>query len=158
MSTFGRQQLLTVGHGVKLGADGRPEFKHGGVSIDWTTVAAVAGADVTLPDGFTVLIGEKYLRYGQVVTKITASGKYGPYDPAAADGRQTLASGSAFILNETVKENDLHSDHPPVIDGGKVWKARLIQSELAAHTLALGPTLAELLALFPRLSLVVENP
>jgi hypothetical protein len=158
MSTFGRQSILTVGHGVKLTADGRPQYKQAGVTIDWSTVAAVAGADVTLPDGVTIVIGEKYLRYGQVITRITASGKYGPYDPAAADGRQTLTQGAAFLLEETVKENDLHSDHPPVVDGGRVWQLRLIQSGVGAASLAAGPTLANLLATFPGIRMVTENP
>jgi hypothetical protein len=30
----------------------------------------------------------------------TASGKYGPYDSAATDGRQTLTRGECFILDE----------------------------------------------------------
>lgn len=156
-TTFGRQQILTIGHGVKVTADGAPEFKHIGVTVDWTTIAAV-GADTTFQDGVLVAAGEKALRYGQVLTKITASGQYGPYDPAAVDGRQTLAAGSAFIVNETVKENDLHSNHPPVIEGGKVWQARLLQSGVGAASLAAGPTLAALLAVLPRLTLVTESP
>jgi hypothetical protein len=157
MSTFGRVSLGTVGRSVKVTADGNPEMKAAGVTIDWSTVAAVAGADVTLEDGVLVKIGEKFLRFGQVIAKITASGKYGPWDIAAADGRQLLVQGDAFILLETVKENDLHSDHPPVLYGGLCFKSRIIQSGVAAHTLALGPTLAELLALFPRLALVNET-
>lgn len=36
------------------------------------------------------------IKSGCVLGKITASGKYGPYDPAAADGRQTA---KAFLWN-----------------------------------------------------------
>ena len=38
-----------------------------------------------------------------------------------------------------------------VIEGGLVWKDRIIQSGVAAHTLALGPTFAEIQTAFPRL-------
>jgi hypothetical protein len=154
MSTFGQSTIATVGRGVKVSADGEPEVKSGGVTLDWSTIGAVAGADVVIDDSFTVKIGEKFVSRGQVVCKITASGLYGPYDPAAADGRQTLANGSCFIINESMKENDLKSDHPTAIFGGRVFLARIIQSGVAAHSLALGPTLAELLAVMPRLQFV----
>jgi hypothetical protein len=156
MSTYGRTSLGTIGGSIQLTADGKPEMKSGGVTLDWSTIAAVAGADVTWDDGVTVAIGEKAVRYGQLLCRITASGLFGPYDPAAADGRQLLVSGDCFWANESVKQNDLHSDHPPALFGGKVFANRLIQSGVAAHTLALGPTLAEVLATFPRLHLVKD--
>lgn len=61
----------------------------------------------------------------------TGSGLFGPYDSAASDGRQTLARGHCFILNETVLQTGaagltgVASDHPAVFAGGLVWKARL---------------------------------
>jgi hypothetical protein len=64
--------------------------------------------------------------------------------------------GEAYILNETIKEDDIGSDHPPVIEGGLVFLSRIIQSGVVAASLALGPTLANLLAGFPRLRLVKE--
>lgn len=141
----------TIGRPLMASADGRPEWKPAGISVDWATVAAVAGADVTLVSGAVIKIGKKYLRYGQVLTKITASGKYGPYDPAALDGRQTLVRGDAFILNETVLEDDLNSNHPPVFNGGIVFKARILATTGAA-SLAAGPTFANLETVFPRLT------
>jgi hypothetical protein len=80
------------------------------------------------------------------------NGRYGPYDPAASDGRQTLTRGSCFLVNTTMRETDLLSNHPPVLDGGRIWKARVLQSGGATHTLALGPTLAEFEAAFPQIS------
>lgn len=157
MASYGPQTLQTVGRSIRLQADGRGEMKHIGVTVDWATVAAVAGADVALEDGITVLIGEKYLRYGQLLTKITATGKYGPYDPAAGDGREVLARGDAFLVDVTVKERDYASDHPPVLYGGDVWRARLIATTGAA-SLAAGPTFANLETLFPRLQYVNEVP
>lgn len=156
MPTYGQELRENVGGSIQLTADGQPQMKAGGVSIDWSTVAAVAGADVTYEDGVLVRIGEKALRYGQVITKITASGKYGPYDPAAGDGRQTLARGDAYLINQTVKETDLHSDHPQAMDGGRVFKSRIIQSGGAAASLAAGPTLANLETTFPRIAYVPD--
>jgi hypothetical protein len=43
------------------------------------------------------------------------------------------------------------SNHPPVIHGGECWIDRVIQSGTGTHSLAAGPTLAELLAAFPSL-------
>lgn len=61
----------------------------------------------------------------------TGSGLFGPYDSAASDGRQTLARGHCFILNETVLQTGaagitgVASDNPAVFAGGLAWKARL---------------------------------
>src|SRR5689334_11293933 len=74
------------------------KFKSGGVTLDLTTVATLA-ADATLADGSVVRAGLKYLRYGQVLARISASRMYGPYDPNATDGRQVLARGECFVLN-----------------------------------------------------------
>jgi hypothetical protein len=255
MSTYGRQSIATIGKSIKVTADGRPKMKQAGVTIDWTSVAVQSG-DTTLNDGVVVLDQEKFLRYGQVLCKITGgeiatvtegagssggtftltvngqtttaiaqaatnatvqaalvalstvgtgnvtvtgsnggpytvtfatslgdvtftgngasltggtstitiattsqggrTGYYGPYDPAAVDGRATLTKGEAYIVLETMKQNDPHSDHPPVLFGGTVFLSRIIQSGTATHTLAAGPTLAELLAVFPELQPVTE--
>lgn len=253
MTSFGQTTVDTIGASVQVSADGSPEMKSGGVSIDWTSVVAISGSDVTYLDGVAVKVGEKALRYGQVVTRITAgeintitlasgssgdtftltvvnsagtsattaaiaydadaaaitaalelltnvgtggvvvtgttpnftatfasslgdvtltgtgtgmtvttavtsaggrTDRYGPYDPAAVDGRAVLANGYTFVVNETVREDEVASDHPPVLEGGKVFLNRIIQSGIATHTLAAGPTLAELLAVMPRLRLV----
>src|SRR5438132_13928851 len=123
MSTFGRNSILSVGRSLQVCADGNPIAKVGGVTIDWSAVSAAAVA-ATYQESDPVDVGEKFLRYGQVVTKISASGLYGPYASGASDGRQTLTRGECFILNESQHENQPHSDHPPVIDGGRVWKNR----------------------------------
>jgi hypothetical protein len=153
---YGRQTLGTVGSNVEVSADGAPECKIGGVTIDWATVAAVAGADVTYNDGVTVKVGEKALRYGQVINLITASGKYGPFDPAAADGRQTLGD-DVYVLNRTALANEPVDEYPQAIYGGRVWLARIIQSGVGAASLAAGPTLAALKGALPRLKFVTGN-
>jgi hypothetical protein len=155
---IGRNLLTTsTVQPVRVSADGSPLYKAGGVTIDWTTVVAVAGADVTLPDGDVIRIGQKYLRYGQVITKITASGKFGPYDPGAGDGRQTLARGNAYILDETwlqftAESAALGAANDQIggcIEGGLLWVDRVLNSGVGAASLAAGPTLANVEATFP---------
>jgi hypothetical protein len=265
MATVGRTTLDTTGRPVEVSADGKPENKTRGGTIDWSTVAAVA-ADVTLPDDTLVKTGDKYLRYGQVVTRIgagevqtvtlttvgtpntagsfiltlptagglpaevaaalpynataqqmndalaaltrlgaqgaqvtrtgagtvadpyvytirfnrilgdvptltsthtlnggtaavahatvtagTGNGKLGPYDSAAGDGRQTLARGEVFIVNQTVVMSQNMSDHPELLEGGRLWKNRVIMTTGAA-SLAAGPTVATLEPVLPRVS------
>jgi hypothetical protein len=85
----------------------------------------------------------------------TGTGLWGPYDSAATDGRQTLARGYVCIVNETVKENDLHSNHPPVLTGGRVFKNRILATNGTA-SLAAGPTFANLETPMPRLAYVTD--
>lgn len=69
------QSWLGSSAGVRTG---RP------VTFDMTTFTS----GTHYPDGF--------LKSGLALGKITASGKYGPYDDAAADGRQTCVG---FLLD-----------------------------------------------------------
>lgn len=124
MSTFGLVTLERIGRSPQVSADGNPRAKVGGVTIDWSTVTA-ATVDTTYESNDFVLSGDKFIRYGTVVCKITASGLYGPYNAGASDGRQTLTKGNCYVINESVHQTDPHSDHPSVIDGGRVWKQRL---------------------------------
>lgn len=41
--------------------------------------------------------GRRLLNAGTLMTKITATSKYGPYSPTATDGRQTITKGSAYF-------------------------------------------------------------
>jgi hypothetical protein len=154
---FGRKTLGYLGTPFAVSADGEPLAKTGGVTLDWTTFAAASGSDTTLYDNFVVPAGVQVCKTGQVICRITASGKFGPYDPAAADGRQTLARGDCFVVNRAVRSDDPRSDHPEAIYGGRVWPSRIVQSGTGTHTLAAGPTLAELLAAFPQIHPVNET-
>lgn len=81
------------------------------------------------------------------------TGKYGPYDPSATDGRQTLTRGKCFIMHRTWLQTDPKSDHPPTVEGGLLWRARLLVTDSAAGSLATGPTMTNFLAAFPRVRL-----
>lgn len=150
MSTVGRR-TITGGSSnrIMITADGKPLWKQGGITIDWSTVTAL-GSD-TVVDGRTILTGDKYIRYGTPLGKITASGKYGPIDTSVVDGRQTMTRGAVYILNETQVLSDENSDHPPVLEGGLVYRDRL---NIAGANQA---TEANLLLALPELRLVRET-
>jgi hypothetical protein len=260
---YGRNIIGSTGIPLHVSADGSPEWRQIGVTIDWTTVVA-PGAPVVTPEQLTIPAGFKYLRFGQVVcmvtnqpvqtvtvtgtptggtftlsgyridtgayvttapiaynataaqvlaalqdpgvfgtetvaTPITVAGSaggpytitspialltangagltggtapavgavlttavgnygmFGPFDPAATDGRQTLNRGQCAILNTTTLQNgvlgwtNFATDHPGVVEGGKLWKARILATN-GTHSLAAGPTYAELEEVLPRMS------
>lgn len=110
--------------------------------------------------GFTGGGGDTFaITVATTTSGVAGGGKYGPYDPNATDGRQTLSRGNCWINNRTVKEHgaiaDLDigqaSDHPQVFDGGTVWKDRILMTT-GAHSLAAGPTVTEFEAAFPRIA------
>lgn len=87
---FGRQLLATnVVNSTRVSADGSPRYKSGGITLDLTTVPAASGSDVTLPDGSLIKANNQYLRYGQVLTKITT---------ATSQTLTGTASGGTFTL------------------------------------------------------------
>jgi hypothetical protein len=142
------------GAGTPLGIVANPNglrYKPGGMTVDWSTVAAVAGSDVTLEEGFVIRIGDKYLRHGQVMCEITASGKYGPHDPAASDGRQTLTRSKCFLVERAVRESDRMSLLVAGLEGGRVYIGRVLHAGTGTASLAAGPQLAALLAVMPEL-------
>jgi hypothetical protein len=150
MSTYGRQSLDTGGRGLRVSADGQPRWKAGGVTVDWSTVAANAGGATLTYDGTVVPAGVKYLEGGTVLNKITATGKYGPFTSGAANGLELATSavrGDSFILDQTVLESDPHSDHVPVFDGGLIYKSRVVGK-------AGNPTEAQIEAMFPDITFV----
>jgi hypothetical protein len=73
MTTYGRQVLFQTGTDLQVTADGAPEWHPIGITIDWSTVAAVSGSDETYGDGTVVKIGQKGLPYGQVLCRINVA-------------------------------------------------------------------------------------
>jgi len=145
---------------TRVSADGKPNYKQGGVTVDWATVTGSGGSGTstaTLADGSLIYDNVKYLRYGQVLTMISATGKYGPYDASAGDGRQTLTRGQCFVVDQTflqyatgIPQNSVVNDHiGGVFDDGLVFFGRLLQSGTNSSTGALGPTLANFNTAFP---------
>lgn len=132
-NSYGNKTLFTetIGRSISVTADGAPKYKAGGITIDWDTVPAIGEDDdytlvsvvngqVTFQDGVVVKEGEKVLRYGSVVVK-QEDGTY-----ALATSESTLVKGETYVVAETTLEEDAVSAHPPVIDGGRVFKDRLL--------------------------------
>jgi hypothetical protein len=133
---------------IGASADGSPEYKVGGVTIDWTTVPA-NNADTTLDDGNVIKSGTKYIPFGCILAKITASGLYGPYDAGASDGRETLTRGACYILNETVASDDGDADNPgAVFEGGRIFSDRVKKIDTGAYVAVWSSTVWNA---FPRL-------
>lgn len=112
--------LATWGRSIQLSADGQPIWKSGGVTFDWTTVPAIAGSAVVYEDGVEVEVGARALRYGSVVTRL-GDGRYG-----LADDTTTLVRGRTFMINETILESDRNSAHFGVVEGGRVYRDRML--------------------------------
>ena len=151
MSSYGREvvesldmnttQVLSDGHDA--------DWKSVGATLDWATVPA-NGSDTTLPDGQIIPAGVKFVRYGDLISEIRSggsTGKVGPLRTDANDGRQTLEAGRMWVVNRTLRQDEVASDHAlQLFDGGRVWEARLLVG--GANQLAL----ADVKAAFPRLS------
>lgn len=137
---YGIRTLDKVGRTIQLLANNAgTRWKVGGMTIDWSTVPSVA-VPVALEDGITVDAGAKYLRYGQIMAEITATGKYGPYDTGAADGRQTLTKGKCYLINETILESDSVSEYAGGLEAGRVWRARLMEVASYAAVITIDAT------------------
>lgn len=160
MSTYGQQRYDKIGHGIQVTADGAPLAKAGGITLEWNAVtAAVADYEVrpageigtsnflsteAFPDEY-VYAGEKYLRWGQVVCRIkggTSDGKFAPYGASSGLGGGVLstAKGDMYILNRGIKENDYNSDHPEAIEGGLLWKHRILFNFAKQQTITVNAT------------------
>jgi len=73
-------------------------FRYGG-PLKYATGAEVGETLVIDKDAVPMdAYGRRMLRDGLLLTRITASGKYGPYDGDASDGREVVTRGSAYIL------------------------------------------------------------
>lgn len=97
-----------------------------------TVAVSRAGASVgaaTLASGQVVPDSVKYIELGTIMTRITASGKFGPADTSASDGREIVTNavrGDCFVLDRDILYTDLDSDHTgEVFDSGTVFKSRL---------------------------------
>jgi hypothetical protein len=152
-SIFGAGNTLVSGAGALPGNVHTVTFQ---ASLQYLTVQALVANATGLTGGTApgVTIA--------VTTAGTATGKFGPYDFAATDGRQTLTRGNVGIINRTILlsgVNNLYNlrdtDHVGLLVGGPVFRGRLIATA-GTHSLANGPTFTELEAALPLLEYVVN--
>ncbi len=153
---YGRQVLYQSGTPLRVSVDGSPQYKVGGITVDWSQVQA-AQADLLVPvDNTPVRAGQKYIQYGTIMVLNTSTGLYQPYASGGANGTGTLTSGQCFIIDETVVQSSpFHTggnyDNPAVFDGGRAWQPRLQIGGTGQ------PTLTQFIAAFPRVQLVTGN-
>lgn len=161
MSTFGYLNYIKVGHGIQVSANGDLQTKAGGITIEWNAVTAASVDAEIRPNGELVNTnflssaspaddfvnaGEKYIRYGTVMCRIsggTSDGKFAPYGSTSGLGGGTLLTsrGNMYILNETVHDTDYHSDHGgTAFSGGLVWKNRLVVNFANIQTITINAT------------------
>lgn len=126
------------------------------------TFANLAGT-VTVTASGAALTGGTSPAAAATQTSDNNVGMYGPYDPAAGDGRQTLTRGQCFVLDETILQynpasqiSGSNDQTGRVIEGGLIWLARVLQSSTGGASLAAGPTLANFLAAFPLFSVAAQ--
>lgn len=131
MSTpYGRQVIGTtgeIGFQILSGADAK--WKPAGITIDWGTVYPVA-TDTVLNDGNTILTGNKHLRYGQFMLKITSSGKYGPYTApmTATDAAGAITAGDLVINLDAGGSNLSPGDVLHIAAGGGTAEDVIVKS------------------------------
>ncbi len=110
----------------------------------------VANGQAEFEDGVIVKVGEKALRYGTImvydaaldtdltdaaaVATAVGAGRdgtsLGAYRPALTGDGALMLRSQTFIVNETVLEEDSSSNHIGVMDGGRMWRARMVCSSL----------------------------
>jgi hypothetical protein len=122
--------------GISLTADGQPKAKSGGVTFDWTSVVALAkdtylyssldenGDPIT--DAVAIVAGEKVLPVGSVIIRKAGGDGEFVLAPATIDAAAEGVRGDIFLVNETVLKSDRYSAHPVAIDGGRIFKSRLM--------------------------------
>jgi hypothetical protein len=150
--------VLGAGNSVVSGA--------GALPANVQTVTAAGSLLFTVIPTFTLtannLTGGTTPTAAFATTAGANSGKFGPFDSGASDGRQTPSAGNCFILNQTVVSGGVvvpsfttqNTDQiGGAIFGGRVWRNRIIANTSAA-SLAAGPLFSTLLGVLPRLQLV----
>lgn len=76
--------------------------------------------------------GNKVVANGTVVAKVTDTGKYGPYDAEATDGREDVTSaGIIFNGGVNLRDGDTVTG---ILMHGSVLKARIPNLDAAAET------------------------
>lgn len=151
---------------IVAGAD--PKYLMVGMTIVWDLVIATV-AQVTLPTGQVIQTGRKFLRYGQVMVRIQTGankGKFGPFDPAAADGRTAanFRPNEVGIVERTIllggydNRNIRDDEHKGLIVGGPVYRGAILYTPNGgAASVATGPLEDDLYKGMPTLELITRR-
>jgi hypothetical protein len=145
MSSYGQYNLGGFGSGISCTADGTPRAKVAGVHMFWPGVKALTAAR-TFKDADSVEAGERYIRYGTIIARVTAGatvngispiGRFVPLIGTGAAGAYTgyngdatmavsVAEGDLFLVNRSKHEDEAFSDHVEALDGGRMYIRRLL--------------------------------
>ena len=117
-------------------------YKPGGVTFDWSTVAAET-VSRTLPGGFVTSVGDKVLEAGSTIYAITTGSPTSKYGVALA--ATTLVRGETFMTERHFVQSIDVDQLGEVFDNGNVIQARV----KAGGALA---TLANIKAHFTRMT------
>ena len=79
--------------------------------------------------GVTIASGQGSISKGEVLGKITASGKYGSYDNGAADGRETAVGIAAEAVDAATSDQLCQA-----VFSGAVYESKLTGLDAAAKT------------------------
>lgn len=199
-NSFGVNRTLfteSFGRSIQANADGHPKYKAGGITVDWPLIpacpanggtyygATVANGQVSFEDGVVVKTGEKALRYGSVVVYVAGNDTApvqdgdpnGAYRLALTGDGAIMTRSNTFIVNETVLEEDTNSNNIGVMDGGRLFRARIVKSDTTQADTAwvagdqaeavvatydsvgggVPPTLAQIEAALPLVSWALDN-
>lgn len=161
MATYGYKEVQRVGSGIQVLVHGKDvNWKVGGVTIDWAAITAESADREIRPAGETVntnflssnapaddyvYAGEKFIRYGTVLCRIsggTYDGYFAPYGSTSIGGGALLKTrGNMYICNMSVHDGDVASDHAHgVFEGGTVWKYRLLANFSTVQTITISAT------------------
>lgn len=162
MGSYGYKEIAKFGKGIQCLANRDDAmFKAGGVTFLWDAVTAEAADREIRPAGETVntnflssaspaddyvVAGEKYLRWGTVLCRIsggTADGKFAPYGSTSIGGGALLKTrGNVYINNQSVHMDDYNSDHVPggVFDGGLIFKNSVFVNFGTVQTITISAT------------------
>lgn len=155
----------------RFGTDGVTVARTGAGSAGdpyiFTATYNKSAGDVTTPTGTHTFTGgtTPTITIATGTAAGSTAGKFGPYDPSASDGRATLARDECYILDETVLQyaagtsmiSSSNDHYGSCVEGGLLWRDRVLHSAAQTHTLARGPTLAEVETAFPAVRWVASQ-
>jgi len=78
--------------------------------------------------------GRRLIVKGEVLCRITASGKYGPYSTSASDGRQTVSAPASGVIQTVVANEDADVQLGNKGIGGWYHNCVFDYSELTKHS------------------------
>lgn len=161
MGTYGYKEIQRVGQGIQVLVHGKNvNWKVGGVTIYWGAITAEAADREVRPAGETintnylssnspaddyVYAGEKFIRYGTVLCRIsggTADGYFAPYGSTSIGGGTLLKTrGDMYICNLSIHDGDIASDHARgVFESGEVWKHRILANYSKVQNITISAT------------------